>query len=348
MLQGEVAGDYSGHSVSGVGDINGDGIEDLVIGAPVASPSARPYAGKSYVVWGLSNQQGGVLSLNQGQRAQLGADLLGVRDAGKLLAGTYSIGNVTRGQFELIWKNPPGQSIPRFTMQQLVSGEVFFIHDGSDAAPSYRLGLEVAMGYSFGLTAQINFTGLQQHQYNAVVDLSAVIDSKHAFALQGETAGDRSGISVSGAGDINGDGMEDLVIGAPYASPSARRYYAGKSYVVFGTRNVSAWQNGLLDLGSLSDGRRGFVLQGETVWDGSGGSVSCAGDINGDGVADLVIGAYYASPSGRPYAGKSYVVFGSKNVSAWGDGLLDLSSLHDGYRGFVLKARPQMMPVACQ
>jgi hypothetical protein len=71
-------------------------------------------------------------------------------------------------------------------------------------------------------------------------------------------------------------------------------------------------------LGSLSDGYRGFVLQGEVASD-MDGSVSGAGDMNGDGVDDLVIGAYLASPSGRVNAGKSYVVFGSRNVTAWGN-----------------------------
>jgi len=52
-------------------------------------------------------------------------------------------------------------------------------------------------------------------------------------ALKGANAGDESGASVSVAGDINGDGIDDLIIGAPYATTVAA--YAGKSYLVFGS-----------------------------------------------------------------------------------------------------------------
>jgi hypothetical protein len=122
------------------------------------------------------------------------------------------------------------------------------------------------------------------------LELSSLRDGVRGFVLQGEVGVDHSGISVSAAGDINGDGVADLVVGAHLASPSGR-IQAGKSYVVFGSRDAMAWGNGTLELSSLRDGVRGFVLQGEVVSDRSGWSVSAAGDVNGDDVADLVVGA---------------------------------------------------------
>ena len=67
---------------------------------------------------------------------------------------------------------------------------------------------------------------------------------------------------------------------------------------------------------NLSDlnGLNGFVLNGEAAFDYSGRSVSAAGDINGDGIDDLVIGADNASPNGNSDAGRSYVVFGRTDV----------------------------------
>ena len=108
------------------------------------------------------------------------------------------------------------------------------------------------------------------------------------FTLTGKAERDRSGVSVSSAGDINGDGIDDLIIGA-----SGTDNYAGESYVVFGGTEVG--DTGTLSLSSLN-GTNGFALTGKTAGDRSGDSVSGAGDINGDGFDDLIIGAFSADP----------------------------------------------------
>ncbi|MEZ5875292.1 MAG: integrin alpha [Hyphomicrobiales bacterium] len=129
--------------------------------------------------------------------------------------------------------------------------------------------------------------------------------------------GDRSGSSVASAGDVNGDGFDDVIIGAYRANA-----YAGESYVVFGLTVAAS-----LDLSTL-DGTNGFRLDGIDAGDRSG--------FNGlgrrrqrDGFADLIIGAYNADPGGDGEAGESYVVFGSGSGFA---ASLDLSTL-DGTNG---------------
>jgi hypothetical protein len=147
---------------------------------------------------------------------------------------------------------------------------------------------------------------------NGTLELSSLRDGVRGFVLQGEAAFDYSGYSVSSAGDINGDGLDDVLVGAYVASP-ANRTSAGSSYVVFGSNLTNAWGSGVLNLTSLIDGQRGFVLQGETSGDQSGRSISSVGDINGDGAADVLVGAAYADPAGptdRSNAGKSYVIWG--------------------------------------
>jgi hypothetical protein len=116
---------------------------------------------------------------------------------------------------------------------------------------------------------------------------------------------------VSAAGDVNGDGIGDLAVGGAGADPGGDAS-AGESYVVFGSTEGFA---AIVQLASLfpgggGDGSRGFVLTGVNAGDNSGRAVSAAGDVNGDGIGDLIIGAYYADPRGDSTAGESYVVFG--------------------------------------
>ncbi|NES25069.1 MAG: hypothetical protein F6K41_40715, partial [Symploca sp. SIO3E6] len=109
------------------------------------------------------------------------------------------------------------------------------------------------------------------------------------------------------AGDINGDGIDDLIIGAPNADPNGNSD-AGQSYVVFGSSNGFSSS---LDLSNL-DGSNGFILNGIAVGDNSGISVSSAGDINSDGIDDLIIAAYLADINWNFEAGQDYVVFGNR------------------------------------
>jgi hypothetical protein len=135
---------------------------------------------------------------------------------------------------------------------------------------------------------------------------------KCGFVIKGESENDYSGYSVSNAGDVNGDGLDDLIVGAYQASLSGKSN-VGKSYVVFGKQD-----NNAIELSAIVAGTGGFVINGESMGDESGYSVSNAGDVNGDGLDDLIVGAYGASSS----AGKSYVIFGKTDT-----GSIDLSKL---------------------
>ena len=101
----------------------------------------------------------------------------------------------------------------------------------------------------------------------------ADLDGTDGFVLEGIDAYDYAGFSVNTAGDVNGDGYADILVGANGA---------GETYVVFGK---SESFGASVDLGSL-DGNDGFVLEGIDAGDSSGISVSTAGDVNGDGYAD--------------------------------------------------------------
>jgi FG-GAP repeat protein len=131
------------------------------------------------------------------------------------------------------------------------------------------------------------------------------------------------GSSVASAGDVNGDGFDDVIVGAPFADPHGSN--SGASYVVFG--KVAGFAANI-NLSSL-DGNNGFKLSGEAVNDYSGRSVASAGGVNGDGFDDLIIDAPYADQYGYN-SGASYLVFGKASGFAAN---IDLSSL-DGSNGF--------------
>src|SRR5262249_40592589 len=135
--------------------------------------------------------------------------------------------------------------------------------------------------------------------FAASIDLSTLTGSD-GFRLDGVATDDNSGNSVAGAGDVNGDGFADLIVGARGADPHG--YASGWSYVVFGKAAGFAASMAL----STLDGSNGFRLDGVAADDNSGRSVAGAGDVNGDGFSDVIIGASGADPHGS-YSGSSYV-----------------------------------------
>jgi len=281
VINGSSASAEAGTSVSAAGDINGDGIDDLIIGAPYAT-TAENYAGASYVVFGREQGLPSPLNLSE-LNGSNGFVINGSSNYDYSGTSVSAAGDIN------------GDGI-----DDLVIGA-----PGASPIENYSGASYVVFGSAQPWAGSLNLSSL---------------DGSNGFALNGVGAYDESGTSVSAAGDINGDGIDDLVIGAPYAG-------AGASYVVFG--NNEPWAASL-NLSSL-DGSNGFVINGVIEGDSMGGSVSTAGDINGDGIDDLVIGAIFAGAVGN-YTGAAYVVFGNNELGA---GSLDLSSLN-GANGFAI------------
>ena len=267
-IRGSGFGDESGSSVAGAGDLNGDGLADLLIGAPGADPDNRTDAGESYVVFG--KRDGAAVELSDVLAGRGGFTIRGIVGVGSSGASVAGAGDVNGdGLADLIIGAPYayGPDV------QSRAGESYVVFGRRDAA---------------------------------TVEISDVLVGRGGFAIHGVGGGDSAGWSVTGAGDVNGDGLADLLVGAPYADSGAK-YDNGVSYVVFGKKDGVA-----VSLAEIQAGRGGFAIRGVASNDYSGRAVAAAGDVNGDGLADLLIGAYYASPRNRSYAGESYVVFGKK------------------------------------
>ncbi|MBN4004112.1 FG-GAP-like repeat-containing protein [Nostoc sp. LPT] len=157
------------------------------------------------------------------------------------------------------------------------------------------------------------------------------LNASNGFIINGIAAYDELGASVSYAGDINNDGIDDLIIGAPNVYSNGI-IFAGQSCVLFGGTNVA--NSGTFDPSSLN-GTNGFAINGIGEAERSGSSVSNAGDINNDGIDDLIIGAptAFMNDNNNYFTGQSYVVFGGTNVGS--SGTLNLSSLN-GTNGFLI------------
>ncbi|MHC4278485.1 MAG: hypothetical protein ACYSTI_14385, partial [Planctomycetota bacterium] len=331
---GKAAGNRSGYSVSGAGDVNGDGFDDILIGAPYADPGAIGNAGETYLVYGSSTISGTV-SLSTADVTFTGK---AVNDK-----SSYSLsgaGDVNGDGFDDILIGAhyadPGALAD--------AGETYLVYGSSTLSGTVSLSTADAtftgkaasdwIGLSVSGAGDVNGDGLDDILIGAHgADPGAIGNAGETYLIYGsaslsgtkilsnvgttlpgatftgKAADDWSGRSVSGTGDVNGDGFDDILIGACNANPGSILFLsAGETYLIYGSPSLN---------GTVSLSEAGATFTGKAADDWSGYSVSGAGDVNGDGYDDILIGAYFADPGGIFFltAGETYLIYGSSTLS---------------------------------
>jgi len=319
-IDGDSAGDRLGHAVSGAGDVDGDGHDDFIAGAYYGSGSrpgyARVYSGRTgkqlYSFKGSSNNDGFGVSVNAAGDVNgdgyadviVGAHL---DDTGGTDAGLAKVFSGKNGSVLYTFKGDGGGD--RFGLTANGAGDVNA--DGYDdlIVGAYYTGTGTAPGY-----AKV-FSGK---------------DGKLLYKLKGSSNRDYYGVYVAGAGDVNKDGYDDVVIGASFDDTKGTD--SGRAQVV--------------------SGKDGTVLYN---WYGDRSSAYCgrcvdgAGDVNKDGYDDVVVGSYLDDANGtdsgtvKVYSGKDgsvlYTWYGDSSDDRLGvhvDGGGDLNN--DGYPDIVAGA----------
>jgi len=321
--EGKRLQDYFGWDVSSGGDVNGDGFDDLIVGAPLyEDPDSPIFSGAAFVWFGsdvlaeenlraedLDGTNGFLLiGESEDERSGYSVDL-----AGDFQGDGYSdmlIGSPNSGTGGKVYLVDGSQDVGE-------SGQITLETFQQGAVTEYSaVGSEDFLGRSVSYLGDVNGDGFDDIIMGApgagdggeayVVyggafksDLTpSTMTSDDGFKITGPEGTTLFGTSLSGAGDVNGDGIADIIIGSIESSA------ANDAYVIFGVEGTRL----ALNVSEL-DGSNGFVVSGSASRTGSiGDSVSSAGDVNGDGFDDIVIGAA-GDQSVNPYS-DAYVIFG--------------------------------------
>ena len=344
--------DNFGHSVAGAGDINNDGFDDLIVGARLAG-SNDP--GAAWIIYGKAVQDAALSTSNLigAKGFKLTGDGANAQ-AGRTVASAGDINNDGFDDFLVTSPFHASTAVQTGSVYVVFGKGTAFANNTNLAALDGTNGFEIIgeaqndmAGWSAASAGDVNNDGFDDILVGAIgVQVGAARSAGSAYLIYGKTTGytadlllsdlagpngtqfqgataQSSAANVASAGDVNGDGFDDMIIGAPGASGGGAE--TGRAYVVFGKAGGFGAN---VALGALIESQ-GFTIYGENLGDAVGSWVSSAGDFNGDGYDDVIVGAEAADASGAQ-SGAFYMIFGRAGGFT---ARVNLSEL-DGSNGF--------------
>lgn len=322
-LLGDIGGLRVGSSVDGAGDVDGDGLDDVVVGTFFRDIYVLTAPAFILPTDGLSGSNGfnvtGLSASSLRDSVSGAGDFNGDGIDDVVIAGEGNPFDPNDGTFDayVIFGSNTGFA-PTLDVDELDGTNGIRISDdrvgggtdgvavdgGGDVNGDGIADIAIGVPYQANDTGSVYVVYGNNGPFDATLDLID-LDGNTGFVINGVAEDDETGTSLSVTGDINQDGIADLLIGAPGASPDGRES-AGKVYVVYGR---SGGFGASIDLADL-DGTNGFVINGENNFDLVGNVVSAAGDVNADGVGDVLIGVENANR----FAGAAFVVYGQRTA----------------------------------
>ncbi len=327
--------DSEGLSIAGIGDFNDDGIDDIAIGTPLVNEVLFVNHGRVSVIFGREGALPAILSLDDqtedeaveiaggGNLERLGSDVARVGDVNNDGIDDLLIGNAPNGLqshegYIIYGRDDHGENISlnnlnadiavRFDEasggdERVVAGIGDVNNDGIEdfAIGVPRASIETeADGIVFVVFGR-------DDEYGETLNLSG-LEEGEGFFIGGAPGGALFGWDIAAAGDVNGDGIDDFIVGAVTEDRSGED--AGGAYVIFGRSNGFPLA---LDLATLN-GLNGYEITGAAPGDFAGFSVAGGKDVNQDGLTDLIVGAPGSGANGVG-SGAIHIVYGAPTLS---------------------------------
>ncbi|MFC4551688.1 MULTISPECIES: beta strand repeat-containing protein [Halorussus] len=343
-IRGASAGDHAGAAVVDVGDVNGDGTPDVAVGAPTSDAGGNN-SGAVYLFYGpvegtnlsASNADAVLAGAQRWERAGFsvaGGDVNGDGTADLVVGAPAHVRpadapNATRnGTGNATGTNATqNASTSGSANDSLATGAAYVVYGGQSLSGNVSLsnadatllgagtndsaGHDVATVPNAGGGAAVAVgaptADSSGNDSGAVYVVSGNVSGKSRLpaagtVLAGASSGDHAGESVAGIGDVTGDGVPEVVVGAPRTDASGNS--SGAVFIATGALGGNASDS------SLS---RAIRFGGAAAGDNAGEAVA-AGDVTGDGTPDVVVGAPRNDAGGFD-AGTTYVISGSRNLS---------------------------------